>query len=61
MWASRRTHGIFLDTVRDALNDIFHDGLVVAVRLVVSESHHPPMIVGRVPMDFDYTVVILFA
>ncbi len=56
-----RTYGIFLDTVSDTGNDIFHDVPVVSVGLVVSESHHSPMTLGRVPMDFDNTVIILFA
>jgi hypothetical protein len=53
-------HGIFLNAIGDALDNLVHNGAVIALRFVITKAHHPPMFANSVPMYFDDAVVDLF-
>jgi hypothetical protein len=55
------THSILLDAIGDSLDNVLHNGAVIAIRFVVTKAHHPPMFANRVPVYFDDAVVDLFA
>jgi len=52
---------IFLDAIRDTLDYILYHRTMVALRFVVTKTHHTPMFVNRVPTNFDNAVIDLFA
>lgn len=52
---------VFLHAISDALDNFIHDTAVVAVRLVVSESHHPPALALEFPVNLDDSVIDLFS
>jgi hypothetical protein len=52
--------GIFLNAIGDALDNLVHNGAVIALRFVITKAHHPPMFANSIPMYFNDAVVDLF-
>lgn len=56
-----RTYNVTLNAISDTFDDVLDDALVIAVGLVITEAHHPPAFLFRVPVHFDDALVKLFA
>lgn len=54
-------HVFLLDTIKNRIDDIVHYAFVIPGEFVVSEAHHTPAILCRLPKDFDYPVVNLLS
>jgi len=55
-----KSHSLFLNPVSNTLNDVLNHRFMISMRFIISKSHHLPAGEGRIPVNFDYSIIDLF-